>query len=147
MQGVGTPHKRKHTITKAERFILYILDNFQLKPLKEFLTHALKKNIASVDSAIEQPDAQGSAKLLKIVLGVKHVEGCSEKMLHYYQTTIAKLLHTIDKRVMHISTDDLCRFSSFSFVWRTKNIFLKALSGKFTRICTNKPFQQFQIQL
>ena len=43
-----------------------------------------------------------NAQLLEMFLSAKRVEGCSEKTLHYYQTTIAKLLHTLDKRVVHI---------------------------------------------
>ena len=39
-----------------------------------------------------------NAQLLEMFLSAKRVKGCSEKTLHYYQTTIAKLLHTLDKR-------------------------------------------------
>lgn len=42
-----------------------------------------------------------NAQLLEMFLSAKRVEGCSEKTLHYYQTTIVKLLHTLDKRVVH----------------------------------------------
>lgn len=47
-----------------------------------------------------------NAQLLEMFLSAKRVEGCSEKTLHYYQTTIAKLLHTLDKRVVHCSLAD-----------------------------------------
>ena len=42
-----------------------------------------------------------NAQLLEMFLSAKRVKGCSEKTLHYYQTTIAKLLHTIDRLVLH----------------------------------------------
>ena len=90
-------------ITEVEQSLLSILDNAQMKALHEALTHALwGKNIVSVDSTVEQPEAQSNAQLLEMFLSAKRVEGCSEKTLHYYQTTIAKLLHTLDKRVVHI---------------------------------------------
>lgn len=98
-------------ITEVEQSLLSILDNAQMKALHEALTHALwGKNIVEVDSAIEQPEAQSNAQLLEMFLSAKRVEGCSEKTLHYYQTTIAKLLHTLDKRVVHITTDDLRQY-------------------------------------
>ena len=90
-------------ITEVEQSLLSVLDNAQMKALHEALTHALwGKNIVAVDSAVEQPEAQSNAQLLEMFFSAKRVEGCSEKTLHYYQTTIAKLLHTIDKRVVHI---------------------------------------------
>lgn len=86
-------------ITEVEQSLLSILDNAQLKAL----THALwGKNIVAVDAAVERPEAQSNTQLLEMFLSAKRVEGCSEKTLHYYQTTIAKLLHTLDKRVVHI---------------------------------------------
>ena len=98
-------------ITEVEQSLLSILDNAQMKSLHEALTHALwGKNIVAVDSAVEQPEAQSNAQLLEMFLSAKRVEGCSEKTLHYYQTTVAKLLKTLDKRVVHITTDDLRQY-------------------------------------
>ena len=89
-------------ITEVEQSLLSILANAQMKALHEALTHALwGKNIVAVDAAIEQPETQNNAQLLEIFLSAKRVEGCSEKTLHYYQTTIAKLLHTLDKLVLY----------------------------------------------
>lgn len=106
-------------ITEVEQSLLSILDNTQMKALHEALTHALwGKSIVAVDSTVKQPDAQSNAQLLEmflfakrvVFLSAKRVEGCSEKTLHYYQTTIAKLLHTLDKRIVHITTDDLRQY-------------------------------------
>ena len=98
-------------ITEVEQSLLSILDNAQMKSLHEALTHALwGKNIVAVDSAVEQLEAQSNAQLLEMFLSAKRVEGCSEKTLHYYQTTVAKLLKTLDKRVVHITTDDLRQY-------------------------------------
>lgn len=64
----------------------------------------------AIDSAEPMPEAQSNQQLLEMFLSAKCVEGCSEKTLHYYQTTIAKLLQIIDKRVAHITTDDLRQY-------------------------------------
>ena len=144
-------------ITEVEQSLLSILDNAQMKALHEALTHALwGKNIVAVDSAVEQPEAQSNAQLLEMFLSAKRVEGCSEKTLHYYQTTIAKLLHTLDKRVVHITTDDLrqyladyqqasgCSRGNIDNIrrihgWRTKTIFSKAPSAEFTKSAPTSP--------
>lgn len=99
-------------ITEVEQSLLSILDNAQMKALHEALTHALwGKNIVAVDAAIEQPEAQSNAQLLEMFLSAKRVEGCSEKTLHYYQSVTAKLLRSVDKRVVHVTTDDLAPVS------------------------------------
>ena len=152
-------------ITEVEQSLLSILDNAQMKALHEALTHALwGKNIVAVDSAVEQPEAQSNAQLLEMFLSAKRVEGCSEKTLHYYQTTIAKLLHTLDKRVVHITTDDLRQYladyqqasgcsrgnidnirrilSSF-FAWlEDENYILKSPVRRIHKIRTNKPVKE-----
>ena len=40
-------------------------------------------------------------------LSAKRIEGCSEKTLKYYQSTINKMLSCTDKHLTHITTDDL----------------------------------------
>lgn len=46
-------------------------------------------------------------KLLKLFLSAKQVEGCSDKTITYYKSTIEKMLGKIKKQVYNISTDDL----------------------------------------
>lgn len=46
-------------------------------------------------------------KLLKLFLSAKQVEGCSNKTITYYKSTIEKMLGKIKKQVYNISTDDL----------------------------------------
>ena len=45
--------------------------------------------------------------LMKNFLASKHVEGCSERTITYYHTTIKKMLDTINKKIEFITTDDL----------------------------------------
>ena len=43
-------------------------------------------------------------------LAAKKIEGCSEKTLRYYETTVTNALASIDKTVKHITTDDLRQY-------------------------------------
>ena len=44
---------------------------------------------------------------LKLFLDAKKIEGCSEKTLKYYQTTIDSMVSYVGKSVRHILTEDL----------------------------------------
>ena len=51
-------------------------------------------------------------ELLDLFLSAKKVEGCSNKTIKYYKSTIEKLLLDLDKSVDNISTDDLRNYLS-----------------------------------
>lgn len=46
-------------------------------------------------------------KLTEFFLAAKRVEGCSEKSLKYYKSTIEMMLDTLGKRIQEIETNDL----------------------------------------
>lgn len=48
-----------------------------------------------------------NAELLQAFLSAKKIEGCSEKTINYYQSSIEKLLQTIQKQVCEITTNDI----------------------------------------
>ena len=43
-------------------------------------------------------------------LASKHVEGCSERTIMYYHSTIDKMLNVVNKKIEFISTDDLRKY-------------------------------------
>lgn len=45
--------------------------------------------------------------LIKLFIAAKRVEGCSDKTLKYYDSTIQKAVEKIQKEVVYITTDDL----------------------------------------
>ena len=49
-------------------------------------------------------------KLLNLFLSAKQVEGCSEKTITYYKSTIEKMLIKIKKQLYNINTDDLRKY-------------------------------------
>lgn len=71
------------------------------------LTRSLEKHLAGV-VCIEDDSRTGSQPdLLQQFIAAKRVEGCSDKTLHYYESTIRNMLTALHKEVCHISTEDL----------------------------------------
>lgn len=83
------------------REMLPYLNNKQLIRLKSILF----KFIDSSDRQIN--DSNGNGQLLKKYFASKRAEGCSEKSLKYYKTTITKALGSIGKDAKEIVTDEL----------------------------------------
>ncbi|MCC8136786.1 MAG: tyrosine-type recombinase/integrase [Clostridiales bacterium] len=99
-------------ITEITRKMLPYLDNAQLEQLQDVLHHYLW-NVTIVETEEKTEIAEKSNnELLELFLSAKRVEGCSEKTMHYYETTIAKLFLTIDIHVTHMQTDDLRNYLS-----------------------------------
>ena len=83
------------------------LDSIQLKTLRETLTWTL------TNYDIKQPETRAdksiseNTKLLEAFLSAKKIEGCSDKTLKYYQSTISQLLSSLQISVKSITTSDL----------------------------------------
>lgn len=61
-----------------------------------------------LESCLSSTNAEDSkADLIKLFLAAKSVEGCSEKTVKYYDSTIRNAVEKIDKDVTQITTDDL----------------------------------------
>ena len=54
-----------------------------------------------------QENAEGVQNYVKVFLAAKRVEGCSEKTVRYYDSTIRNVITAIGKDIKHIETDDL----------------------------------------
>lgn len=80
------------------------LDNAQLQKLQETLEHSLYNCEISGKVTEVEDDSQ---KLIDSFVYAKRIEGCSEKTLKYYRTTIEAMTEAIDKGVRHMQTDDL----------------------------------------
>lgn len=87
-----------------QRMLSY-LDNAQMKQLRQVMEHALcRYNVTELEIKPEEDD---SNNLIARFIAAKRIEGCSEKTLKYYQTTIDALVVSIGKSVRHIHTEDL----------------------------------------
>lgn len=80
------------------------LDNAQLQKLREVLEHSLYNCEISGKLTEAEDDSQ---KLIDSFVYAKRIEGCSEKTLKYYRTTIEAMTEAINKGVRHMQTDDL----------------------------------------
>lgn len=82
--------------------------NFQQMQLLE---KVLQQSFRKIDISSGPEESllliEGNDSLLNLFLSAKKVEGCSEKSLDYYQSTIKTLLQKLNKRIVEISTNDL----------------------------------------
>ena len=95
---------KNELITDIVQQILPYLDNSQTKKLQQVLEHALFQY--EIIEAVA-PSNDDSENLVNIFIAAKRIEGCSEKTLKYYQTTIDAMINAINKSVRHIQTEDL----------------------------------------
>ena len=77
-----------------------ILTENQMKMLEQVLTKHLT---GVITNETEQKDTD----LLPVFIAAKRVEGCSEKSLRYYESTIRNMLEAVNKPEKQITTEDL----------------------------------------
>ena len=72
----------------------------QMKKLQEVLLKTFSENnYAKTEISNEE--------YLKLFLDAKKIEGCSERTVHYYRTTIEKLLLSIKTPIRKITTEEI----------------------------------------
>ena len=95
---------KEKIINEVLQQMLSCLDNMQLQKLKQSMEHVL------FDCDISRKDKNpedDSLVLIESFLSAKRIEGCSEKTIKYYKSTIEIMHSTISKGVRHIQTEDL----------------------------------------
>ena len=103
---------KEQIILDITQEMLPYLDNAQLLQLRKVLERALwNVEITESSNEVEEPETS-NAELLTAFINAKRIEGCSEKTLKYYQSTIIKMLSVSDKHITHITTDDLREYLS-----------------------------------
>ena len=92
-------------INEIEQAMLNVLDNEQLGQLRKVLNYSFR-NICVTEK--EPLNAKGNNQaLIENFIAAKKVEGCSDKSISYYKSTIINALKKIEKEVVHVTTDDL----------------------------------------
>ena len=81
------------------------LTSNQLEQLKSVLRKTFEK--VELVEKTEFNTENGDLSIIQTFLAAKRVEGCSDKSMNYYDSTIRKALNEIGKGVKDISTDDL----------------------------------------
>lgn len=95
---------KQNLITDIVQGMLPYLNNAQSKRLQEVLQSALVNYEITADTGEPKENEQDFVELF---LSAKRIEGCSEKSLKYYKSTITAMLTTLDKSVKYIVTDDV----------------------------------------
>lgn len=85
--------------------MLPYLDNTQTKQLQQVLDKLLFHY--EITQRLEGYKMQNNDELVDSFIAAKRIEGCSEKTLKYYKTTIDTMLYVVNKEIGHITTDDL----------------------------------------
>ena len=91
-------------ITEIEQKMQSTLDNKQMSELHQVLMIVL----SSLGN--DNTEEENERALLEAFLAAKKVEGCSDKSLRYYHSTIENMLTKVGKTAKHITTDDLRQY-------------------------------------
>lgn len=95
---------KQNLITEVVQGMLPYLNNAQTEKLQEVLAHALfGYEVAKTD----KDENVSERNLVDLFLSAKRIEGCSEKSLKYYESTILAMLDVLHKEVKQIDTDDI----------------------------------------
>ena len=95
---------KQNLIKDVIQGMLPYLNNAQNEKLREILQYTL----ANYDIKEEQyHEITSEYNFVELFLSAKRIEGCSEKSLKYYMTTIETMLDELKKDVRHIVTDDI----------------------------------------
>ena len=95
---------KQNLINEVIQGMLPFLNNAQTEKLQEVMQHTLFNYSVIAD---KNNNKQLEQNLVELFLSAKRIEGCSEKSLKYYESTILSLLADLGKDVKHIITDDI----------------------------------------
>ena len=95
---------KQNLITDIVQAMLPFLNNAQTEHLQEVLQHTLFDYEVT---KIENEKEISEQNLVESFLSAKRIEGCSEKTLKYYDSTIQAMLNSIGKGIKYIVTDDI----------------------------------------
>ena len=87
--------------------MLPYLNNAQSEKLQDVLRYTFSKYGVSEN---KNKDSELKQNYVDLFLSAKRIEGCSEKTLKYYKSTIESMLDELNTDVKHIVTDDIRRY-------------------------------------
>ena len=95
---------KQNLMNEVIQGMLPFLNNAQMERLQDVLQHTLFNYKVVENNSNKELSEQN---LVELFLAAKRIEGCSEKSLKYYESTILALLDDLGKDVKHIVTDDI----------------------------------------
>ena len=84
-----------------------ILDTRQQTRLREVLKTTFEQVVMMPAESEEQQREQANGELQQAFISAKKIEGCSDKTLCYYQSSIEALLRSEQKRIGELETNDI----------------------------------------
>ena len=101
-------------ITEIKTAMQTVISTEQMSILSNVLIHALQDVDVVGAKSDTQTRIRTNSQLQSLFISAKRVEGCSEKSLKYYASTIERMLINIDKDIIDITTNDLrCYLSMY----------------------------------
>ena len=100
---------KEKVIKEIEQKMASILNNEQKEKLKEVLLYTFY-NIEV--TSIKDELVEDTTDYAKMFIVAKRIEGCSERTLNYYETTIKTMVDKLSKKVNSIETEDLRNYLS-----------------------------------
>ena len=100
---------KEKVIKEIEQKMASILNNEQKEKLKEVLLYTFY-NIEV--TSIKDELVEDTTDYAKMFIAAKRIEGCSERTLNYYETTIKTMIEKLSKKVNSIETEDLRNYLS-----------------------------------
>ena len=100
---------KEKVIKEIEQKMASILNNEQKEKLKEVLLYTFYNiEITSIKDEL----VEDTTDYAKMFIAAKRIEGCSERTLNYYETTIKTMVDKLSKKVNSIETEDLRNYLS-----------------------------------
>ena len=100
---------KEKVIKEIEQKMASILNNEQKEKLKEVLLYTFY-NIEV--TSIKDELVEDTTDYTKMFIAAKRIEGCSERTLNYYETTIKTMVEKLSKKINSIETEDLRNYLS-----------------------------------
>ena len=100
---------KEKVMKEIEQKMASILNNEQKEKLKEVLLYTFY-NIEVI--SIKDELVEDTTDYAKMFIAAKRIEGCSERTLNYYETTIKTMINKLSKKVNSIETEDLRNYLS-----------------------------------
>ena len=79
----------------------------QVEEISEVISMELSKYEIQTKLTDSEEVKKDNQNLVNLFLSAKCIEGCSDKTIHYYKSSIEKLLITISKEIRDINTNDI----------------------------------------
>lgn len=97
-----------------QKFIDAVVDGMKttlsengLELLVSVMEAALEAYVVMEKPTSEEIRNKENTELLEVFLSAKKIEGCSDKTIHYYRTSIEKLCDAVSKNVREVTTNDI----------------------------------------